>query len=69
MVFQTQKALDEAGDKLDANDKAAVEADCKALKELLEKVNMESMTDAEIAEIKAGKEKLTESAQKLLQDV
>ena len=65
MVFQTEKALGEVGDKLDGADKAAVEADCKALKELLEKVNMESMTDAEIAEIKAGKEKLTESAQKL----
>ena len=65
MVFQTEKALSEVGDKLDGADKAAVEADCKALKELLEKVNMEDMTDAQIAEIKAGKEKLTESAQKL----
>ena len=65
MVFQTEKALKEVGDKLDGADKAAVEADCKALKELLEKVNMEDMTDAQIAEIKAGKEKLTESAQKL----
>ena len=38
-VFQTEKALSEAGDKLDAADKAAVEADCKALKDLLEKAN------------------------------
>ena len=65
MVFQTEKALGEVGDKLDGADKAEVEADCKALKELLEKVNMEDMSDAQIAEIKAGKEKLTESAQKL----
>ena len=36
------------------------------LKELLEKVNMDDMSDAQIAEIKAGKEKLMESAQKLL---
>ena len=64
-VFQTEKALADVGDKLDAADKATVEADCKALKELLEKVNMDDMTDAQIAEIKAGKEKLTESAQKL----
>ena len=35
MVFQTEKALEEVGDKLDAADKAAVEADCKALKDLL----------------------------------
>ena len=54
-VFQTEKALSEAGDKLDAADKAAVEADCKALKDLLEKANTEEMTDAQIAEIKAAK--------------
>ena len=39
MVFQTEKALEEVGDKIDAADKAAVEADCKALKEILENVN------------------------------
>ena len=64
-MFQTEKAIQEVGDKLDANDKAGVEADCKALKEILEKVNMDDITDAQIAEIKAGKEKLSESAQKL----
>ena len=32
MVFQTEKALQEVGDKIDANDKAAVEADLNALK-------------------------------------
>lgn len=65
LVFQTEKAIQEVGDKLDANDKAGVEADCKALKEILEKVNMDDITDTQIAEIKAGKEKLSESAQKL----
>ena len=30
MVFQTEKALEEVGDKIDANDKAAVEAELKA---------------------------------------
>ena len=65
LVFQTEKAIQEVGDKLDANDKAGVEADCKALKEIIEKVNMDDITDAKIAEIKAGKEKLSESAQKL----
>ena len=65
LVFQTEKALGEVGDKLDSADKAAVEADCKTLKELLEKVNMEDMSDAQIAEIKAAKEKLMEGAQKL----
>ena len=37
MVFQTENALKEAGDKLDANDKASVEADLNALKDLLNK--------------------------------
>ncbi len=45
--------------------KQHVEADCKALKELLEKANTDTLTDEQVAEIKAGKEKLTESAQKL----
>ena len=65
LVFQTEKALGDVGDKIDAADKATVEADCKALKEILEKVNMDDISDAQIAEIKAGKEKLMESAQKL----
>ncbi len=46
-------------------DKAAVEADVQALKDLLAKANTEELTDEQVAEIKAGKEKLMESAQKL----
>ena len=65
ILFQTEKSLKEVGDKLDANDKAVVEADCKALKDILDKVNMEDISDAQVAEIKAAKEKLMESAQKL----
>ena len=58
MVFQTEKAMEEVGDKIDAADKSAVEADLKELKELIEKTNPEDMTDAQIDELKAGKEKL-----------
>jgi len=65
MVFQTEKAMEEAGSKLDANDKAAVEADLKNLKDLVAKANPEEMSDAQVDEIKAAKEKLMESAQKL----
>ena len=65
LVFQTEKALGEVADKLDAADKAEVEADCKALKDILEKINMEDISDAQVAEIKAGTEKLTASAQKV----
>ena len=69
MVFQTEKAMQDVGDKIDAADKAAVEADLKALKELVEKTNAEDMTDAQLAELKAGKEKLMESSQKLFAKV
>ncbi len=69
MVFQTEKALEEVGDKLDSNDKTAVQADLAALKELIEKSNPEDMTDAQVAEIKAAKEKLMESAQKVFAKV
>ena len=65
MVFQTEKAIKEVGDKLDAADKAAVETDVQALKDLLAKSTPEDTSDDQVAEIKAAKEKLMESAQKL----
>jgi len=65
MVFQTEKAIQEAGDKVDENDKTVAETDLAALKELLEKTNIEEMTDDQVAEIKAAQEKLMQSAQAL----
>ncbi len=69
MVFQTEKALEEVGDKIDANDKSAIEAELAALKEAINRAPVESMTDDQIADIKAGKEKLMETAQKLFAKV
>ena len=69
MVFQTEKAMEEVGDKIDANDMAAVEADLNALKEAINKAPAEQMTDAQVEEIKAAKEKLMNSAQKLFAKV
>ncbi len=66
MVFQTEKAIEEVGDKLEAGDKAAVEADIASLKTVLERTRDQSdISDADLDELKAGKEKLMESAQKL----
>src|SRR5699024_2470251 len=65
MVFQVESALKEAGDKLEANDKAAVEADLNALKDLLNQTKDAELTDAQVADIKAAQEKMMESAQKL----
>ncbi|MCM1386043.1 MAG: molecular chaperone DnaK [Bacillus sp. (in: Bacteria)] len=64
-VFQTEKALNEVGDKIDASEKAGVEADLQAVKDILEKTKDQEMTDSQIDELKAAKEKLTNSAQSL----
>ena len=69
MVFQTEKALAEVGDKIADADKAAVEADLKTLKDLVERANPEVMSDGEVADIKAAKEKLMNSAQALFAKV
>ncbi len=69
IVFQTEKALEEVGDKIDANDKAAVEADLSALKEAINRAPVDQMTEAQVEDIKAGKEKLMKSAQALFAKV
>ena len=63
MVFQTENALKEVGDKISADDKAKVQAEIDSLKAAIEKTNIESMTDAEIDELKAVKERLMNVAQ------
>ena len=65
LVFQTEKAMEEVGDKLDAGLKAQVDEDLARLKELVAKTNPEVMSDGEIDDIKAAKEKLLNSAQQL----
>ena len=69
MVFQTEKALEEVGDKISPNDKAEVEADLNTLKEAINRAPVEEMTDAQVEDIKSGKEKLMNSAQKLFAKV
>ena len=64
MVSQIEQAMNEAGDKLDPNDKQEVQADLDALKATIAGIG-EEVTDAQIEELKAGKEKLMNSAQKL----
>ena len=64
-VFQTEKALGEVGDKIDASAKAGVEADLTAVKDILEKTKDREMTDSELDELKAAKEKLMNDSQAL----
>ena len=64
-VFQTEKALNEVGDKISADEKAGVQADLDAVKAILERTKDQEMSDSDIDELKAAKEKLTNSAQSL----
>ena len=63
MAFQTQKALDEVGDKISAAEKESIENEIKALRAILDRTNAENMSDSDIDEIKAAKEKLMNTAQ------
>ena len=64
-AFQTEKALQDAGDKLDAASKETVEADLKALKDMLESTKDQELSESQISDMKAAKEKLMNSAQAL----
>ncbi len=64
-VFQTEKALNEVGDKIADSDKTQVQADLEAVKAILERTKEQEMSDADVDELKAAKEKLTNSAQSL----
>ena len=64
-VFQTEKALNDVGDKISADEKASVEADVAALKDILEKTKDVELTSDQVAEIKAAQEKLMTGAQAL----
>ena len=69
MVFQTEKALKDVGDKIADSDKSSVEADLKALKDILEATPADSISDEDIDKLKVAKEKLMASAQSLFTKV
>jgi len=62
-VFQTEKALNEVGDKVPESDKTQVQADLEAVKAILERTKDQEMSDSDVDELKAAKEKLAQSAQ------
>lgn len=63
MVFQTEKALSDVGDKVSADEKATVQAEIDAVKAILERTKDQEMSDSDVDELKAAKEKLMNSAQ------
>ena len=65
-VFQTEKALNEVGDKVPESDKTQVQADLEAVKAILERTKDQEMSDSDVDELKAAKEKLTQSAQSVV---
>ena len=65
-VFQIEKALKEAGDKVEAGNKATVEADLAELKGVLERTKDQAdISDADVDALKSGKEKLMNDSQQL----
>ena len=64
-VFQTEKALEEVGDKIDANEKASLETDLNDLKSLLESTKDAEMTEDQVSELKSKQDALMSKAQNL----
>ena len=65
-VFQIEKALKEAGGKVDAGNKATVESDLAELKAVLDRTkDQPDMSDADVDALKSGKEKLMNDSQQL----
>ena len=64
-VFQTEKALNEVGDKISADEKAGVEAELANVKAILDRTANQEMSESDVDELKAAKEKLMTSAQAL----
>ena len=63
MVFQTEKALNDVGDKVSAEEKATVQAEIDAVKAILQRTEGQEMSDSDVDELKAAKEKMMNSAQ------
>ena len=69
MVFQTEKALNDVGDGVDAAEKEKVQAEIDKVKAILERTTPENMSDADVDELKAAKESLMNNAQQVFAKV
>lgn len=67
MVFQVEKSIEELGDKVDANQKEAVDKEIASLKETINAINLENITDDDIKKLKDGKENLLKAAQPIFE--
>ncbi|MBP5291226.1 MAG: molecular chaperone DnaK [Lachnospiraceae bacterium] len=70
IVFQTEKAMEEVGDKLDAGLKSQVEADLADLKKIVaDTANNDNLSDMQVQQLKDGTDKLMKSSQALFAKV
>ena len=65
MVFQTEKALNDVGDKISDSEKTEVQAEIENVKAILERTKDKEMSEDEVGELKAAQEKMMEKAQGL----
>ncbi|MBQ8949892.1 MAG: molecular chaperone DnaK [Eubacterium sp.] len=67
IVFQTEKALNEVGDKLPEADKKKVEDELKSLKTIIDGTDIDNLSEYDVEKLKAGRESLMTSAQQLFE--
>ena len=67
IVFQTEKALNEVGDKLPEEDKKKVEEELKSLKTIIEGTDIDNLSEYDVEKLKAGRESLMTAAQQLFE--
>ena len=67
IVFQTEKALNEVGDKLPDADKSKVEEELKSLKTIIEGTDIDNLSEYDVEKLKAGRESLMTAAQQLFE--
>lgn len=65
LIFQTEKTLTDLEGKIDASEKAAVEAELNKLKGIAEGMNVDTMTDADVENLKAAVEALKQEFYKI----
>ncbi len=65
LIFQTEKALGELEDKIDAAEKDTITAEVDKLKSLAEGMNSETMSESDVEQLKAATETLKEEFYKI----
>ena len=65
IIFQTEKTLSELEGKIDASEKADIEGELNKLKDLVKDMQPETMTDADIDNIKKATDELTQKFYKI----